>query len=56
MLSMVRQYVAIIDIRKIGAHVTEESIKPYFNWLMPQASGTGSQMVASLKAGSGVSV
>lgn len=39
MLPSVRQYMAIIDIRKIGAHVTEESIKPYFSWLTrwPQA-------------------
>lgn len=39
MLPFMRQYMAIIDIRKIGAHVSEESIKPYFNWLMqwPQA-------------------
>lgn len=38
-LPLVRQYMAIIDIRKTGAHVSEESIKPYFNWLMqwPQA-------------------
>lgn len=39
MLPLVRQYVAIIDIRKTGAHVSKENIKPYFNWLMqwPQA-------------------
>lgn len=39
MLPLVRQYVAITDIRKIGAHVSEESIKPCFNWLIqwPQA-------------------
>lgn len=39
MLPFVRQYMAIIDIRKISAHVSEEKIKPYFNWLMqcPQA-------------------